>query len=121
MKENIFFQSNHSFKEMVKGATDMSTKLNKSARKSHFGQGMTEYIIIVAVIAIAAIGAFGYFGQIVETQIAGVGQELGGNSGADARTAAGDLGQASQDMAAEANNSMTNYHDNDSEAAPGGG
>ncbi|MEW8692333.1 MAG: pilus assembly protein [Candidatus Thiodiazotropha endolucinida] len=96
----------------------MSIKLNKSARKSHFGQGMTEYIIIVAVIAIAAIGAFGYFGQIVETQIAGVGQELGGNSGADARTAAGGLGQASQDMAAEANNSMTNYHDNDSEAAP---
>jgi Flp pilus assembly pilin Flp len=96
----------------------MFIKSNKSSKKSHFGQGMTEYIIIVAVIAIAAIGAFGYFGQIVETQIAGVGQELGGNSGADARSAAGGLGDAVQTMATESENSMTNYHDNDSEAAP---
>jgi hypothetical protein len=79
---------------------------------------MTEYIIIVAVIAIAAIGAFGYFGQIVETQIAGVGQELGGNSGADARSAAGELGEAAQTMATSDSNSMANYHDNESEAAP---
>lgn len=98
----------------------MFKKSSISSRKSHFGQGMTEYIIIVAVIAIAAIGAFGYFGQIVETQIAGVGQELGGNSGANARSAAGDLGQASEDMAASDSNGMNNYYDNDSEAAPGG-
>ncbi len=29
------------------------------------GQGMTEYIIIVALIAIAAIGAFTMFGDVV--------------------------------------------------------
>ncbi|MCU7841054.1 MAG: pilus assembly protein [Candidatus Thiodiazotropha sp. (ex Lucinoma borealis)] len=95
----------------------MFIKSNQSSRRTHFGQGMTEYIIIVAVIAVAAIGAFGYFGQIVETQIAGVGQELGGNSGAAARGAAGGLGDAAETLATESANSMTNYHENDSEAA----
>jgi Flp pilus assembly pilin Flp len=95
----------------------MFIKSTKRSRKSQFGQGMTEYIIIVAVIAIAAIGAFGYFGQIVETQIAGVGQELGGSSGAGARGSAADLGQAAEDMATESANGMGNYDANDSEAA----
>lgn len=34
------------------------------------GQGMTEYIIIVALIAIAAIGSFRYFGQTARSQVA---------------------------------------------------
>ncbi|MCU7920995.1 MAG: pilus assembly protein [Candidatus Thiodiazotropha sp. (ex Epidulcina cf. delphinae)] len=89
----------------------------KTSRCSHFGQGMTEYIIIVAVIAVAAIGAFGYFGQIVEAQIAGVGSELGGGSGADARGAATGLGETATTQATESANSMGNYDDNDSEAA----
>ncbi len=98
----------------------MFIKSTKHSRKSHFGQGMTEYIIIVAVIAIAAIGAFGYFGQIVETQIAGVGEELGGQSGANARQAAGAMGQAAAEMAVE-QNTMGNYDDNESEAGNLGG
>jgi Flp pilus assembly pilin Flp len=97
----------------------MFIKSTKRSRKSQFGQGMTEYIIIVAVIAIAAIGAFGYFGQIVETQIAGVGQELGGNSGATARGNAQSLGDASETMANESANGMGNYDDNDSAVASG--
>lgn len=38
----------------------------------HFqtGQGMTEYIIIVAMIAIAAIAVYQYFGQTVRNQTA---------------------------------------------------
>lgn len=86
-----------------------------NSKRSHFGQGMTEYIIIVAVIAVAAIGAFGYFGQIVETQIAGLGSELGGGSGEDARGAATQMGEAAKTMAVE-QNSMGNYDDNESEA-----
>lgn len=96
----------------------MFKKNASSNTEIQHGQGMTEYIIIVAVIAIAAIGAFGYFGQIVETQIAGVAQELGGNSGEQARSAADNLGQAVQTMATSSENSMANYYDNDSEAAP---
>ncbi|PVV19926.1 MAG: hypothetical protein B6D78_12215 [gamma proteobacterium symbiont of Ctena orbiculata] len=92
----------------------------KEPKRFHFGQGMTEYIIIVAVIAVAAIGAFGYFGQIVETQISGLGSELGGGSGADARGAATEMGETAKAEAVEAN-SMGNYDDNDSEAGSLGG
>ena len=42
------------------------------------GQGMTEYIIIVALIAIAAIGVYSFFGQTVRQQTAGMAQELSG-------------------------------------------
>ncbi len=44
------------------------------------GQGMTEYIIIVALIAIAAIAAFSYFGQSVRSQTAGMALEIAGQS-----------------------------------------
>lgn len=45
------------------------------------GQGMTEYIIIVALIAIAAIGIFGKFGDVVSNQMAATTQELAGTDG----------------------------------------
>ncbi len=47
-------------------------------RKNQSGQGMTEYIIIVAVIAIAAIAAFSYFGKTVRTQTAAMSDSLAG-------------------------------------------
>ncbi|WP_065188319.1 hypothetical protein [Shewanella woodyi] len=43
------------------------------------GQGMTEYIIIVALIAIAAIGAFTMFGDVVRNQTASMAAELSGD------------------------------------------
>ncbi len=43
------------------------------------GQGMTEYIIIVALIAVAAISAFKFFGNTVRTQLAGVAHEVAGD------------------------------------------
>lgn len=46
------------------------------------GQGMTEYIIIVALIAIAAIGVFTFFGGTVRSQVAGMAQELSGKQDA---------------------------------------
>lgn len=42
------------------------------------GQGMTEYIIIVALIAVAAIGVYSYFGQAVKGQTSAMTQELAG-------------------------------------------
>lgn len=42
------------------------------------GQGMTEYIIIVALIAIAAIGVFRYYGNTARSQVAVAAAELGG-------------------------------------------
>ena len=49
-----------------------------SALAKQRGQGMTEYIIIVALIAIAAIGVYSFFGQTVRQQTAGMAQELSG-------------------------------------------
>ena len=51
---------------------------NGKARQ--FGQGMTEYIIIVAVIAIAAIVVFEFFGQSIRNQAAGIVTEISGQS-----------------------------------------
>ena len=50
------------------------------------GQGMTEYIIIVALIAIAAIGVVSGFGGVVSRQFEGMAQSLAGeeNSGQEA-------------------------------------
>lgn len=42
------------------------------------GQGMTEYIIIVALIAIAAIAVYSIFGDVVREQVGGMAQELSG-------------------------------------------
>ncbi|HEY5635033.1 MAG TPA: pilus assembly protein [Burkholderiaceae bacterium] len=50
------------------------------------GQGMTEYIIIVALIAVAAIGIYTLFGQTIRNQTAGLALEM---SGQDAATAIG--------------------------------
>jgi Flp pilus assembly pilin Flp len=42
------------------------------------GQGMTEYIIIVALIAIAAIAVYGFFGDAIRGQVGAMTQELSG-------------------------------------------
>lgn len=55
------------------------------------GQGMTEYIIIVALIAIAAIAGFAYFGKTVRNQTAAMSESVAGDSSkaGDATKAAG--------------------------------
>lgn len=49
------------------------------------GQGMTEYIIIVALIAITAIAAYGFFGDTLRSQLGGMAQELSGVDGTTAK------------------------------------
>ncbi|MCK9512141.1 MAG: hypothetical protein M0R28_13025 [Pigmentiphaga sp.] len=46
-----------------------------------YGQGMTEYIIIVALIAVAAIAVYQLFGQVVRSQTAAMARELAGEDG----------------------------------------
>lgn len=50
------------------------------ASRLQYGQGMTEYIIIVALIAIAAIGVFSMTGKTMRTQVGGLAKELSGQS-----------------------------------------
>ena len=60
----------------------------RSSKIQQRGQGMTEYIIIVALIAIAAIAVYQYFGNTVRNQTAAVANELAGNDGTTAKAAA---------------------------------
>ena len=52
------------------------------------GQGMTEYIIIVALIAIAGIAAYGFFGDTIRSQTGAIATELAGQDGTAAKTQA---------------------------------
>ena len=49
-------------------------KMNKK------GQGMTEYIIIVALVAIAAIAVIGLFGKDIKESFGGSGDALSGKN-----------------------------------------
>ena len=58
--------------------------MRKQSRKFGFnqtGQGMTEYIIIVALIAIAAIAIYGLFGDTIRGQMGIMTEELAGQTG----------------------------------------
>lgn len=59
-------------------------------RAKQFGQGMTEYIIIVALIAIAAIAVYSMFGSTVRHQVSGMAQELSGQDGSSEKSTAQD-------------------------------
>jgi Flp pilus assembly pilin Flp len=58
-----------------------------STRLKQLGQGMTEYIIIVALIAIVAITVFNIFGDTVRGQVGDMAAELGGGTAVDAGAA----------------------------------
>jgi Tfp pilus assembly protein PilV len=76
---------------------------SKMQRKVQRGQGMTEYIIIVALIAIAAVGVYNLFGKTVRNQAAGMAQGLAGED-TKAKTAIKNAGTAANNAAADANN-----------------
>lgn len=63
------------------------------SRARQLGQGMTEYIIIVALIAISAIVVYNLFGSTVREQVGDMAAELGGG---DAKQAAATTGAAAQ-------------------------
>jgi type IV pilus assembly protein PilA len=69
-------------------STDGTIMSARAKRRSQHGQGMTEYIVIVAMIAVAAIAVYQYFGQTVRNQTAAIAQELSGKDGTAAKTAA---------------------------------
>ncbi len=58
----------------------MSIKQIAHSKRLARGQGMTEYIIIVALIAIAGIAAYSMFGKTMQGAVADVGTELSGRA-----------------------------------------
>lgn len=65
-------------------------------RKFQLGQGMTEYIVVVALVAVAAIAVYQLFGQVVRSQTAAMARELAGEDGSEQSRAA----QSAADAAA---------------------
>ena len=57
-----------------------------SNKARQFGQGMSEYLIIVALIAVAAIGVVGFMGDTISNQMAAMAKEIAGDKG-DSQTA----------------------------------
>jgi pilus assembly protein Flp/PilA len=63
--------------------------MKRLQRSRQRGQGMTEYIIIVALIAVAAIGVYQFFGQTIRNQTAGIAKEVAGQNASGEISAAG--------------------------------
>lgn len=63
---------------MERMVTAMHRSINSNRKV--VGQGMTEYIIIVALIAVAAIGVYSLFGEAIRSQMAGMTNEVSGNN-----------------------------------------
>ncbi len=81
------------------------------ASRRQRGQGMTEYIVIVALIAVAAIGVYRFFGQTIRHQTAGLALEVAGTDASAQITAAG-TSSTSAGTQANANKSLSSYNAN---------
>lgn len=79
------------------------------ASAKQLGQGMTEYIVIVALVAVAAIGVYSLLGQTIRNQTAGLAMEI---SGQDAATAIGNSATTATASETNANQrkGLSNYN-----------
>ena len=73
-----------------------SSTCQTSNRCSQRGQGMTEYIIVVALVAVAAIATYQYFGQVLRAQTAAIAKELAGEDGTQETRVAKSAAQAAK-------------------------
>ncbi|WXL25579.1 hypothetical protein WG219_20140 [Ectopseudomonas mendocina] len=68
--------------------------MSLKSRARQLGQGMTEYIIIVALIAISAIVVYNLFGSTVREQVGDMAAELGGGQADQSARQTGDEAKA---------------------------
>ena len=88
-------------------------------KKRQLGQGMTEYIIIVALIAVAAIGVYSFFGKTVRNQVSALANEVSGqDSAAQIQAAKTSAGKAT--TVADKDYNLGNYNDAANKSAEGG-
>lgn len=64
------------------------------------GQGMVEYIIVVALVAVAAIAVYQTFGQVIRAQTAAMAKEIAGEDGSAQSLAAQAAAEAAAGQAA---------------------
>lgn len=92
----------------------LSKLLARKSNKNVRGQGMSEYLIIVALIAVAGIAVMGLFGGAARNQVAAIASEIGGNTDAESEAASTRADQLSDtallDSDVEVN--MSNFAEN---------
>ncbi len=82
--------------------------MRKGAGHNQRGQGMTEYLVIVALVAVAAIAVYQSFGQVIRSQTAAMAKELAGEDGsAESQMAQGAAEAAANQTAAKTLKSFT--------------
>jgi Flp pilus assembly pilin Flp len=94
-------------------------QMDSDMKKSQVGQGMTEYIIIVALIAVSAIGVYSFFGQTIRNQVAGLAAEMSGQDSSTQISAAQTSAGAANTTANKKYN-LGNYNEGANSAAEGG-
>lgn len=92
----------------------------KFTRKPQRGQGMMEYVIIVALIAVAAIGVYSVFGKTIRNQTAGLAKEVAGQNSADQIKKAGNAAKEAATRG-DSTKAMGTYNtENDAASGAGG-
>lgn len=88
-----------------------SKKLNEvSSTPKQRGQGMTEYIVIVALVAVAAIGVYSMLGQTIRNQTAGLALEISGQSSSGDAITAAKAAADSAALKADASKNLSTYN-----------
>jgi Flp pilus assembly pilin Flp len=84
-----------------------------AGRKGQLGQGMTEYIIIVALVAVGAIGVYNLLGKTVRDQTSAIACGMAGNQGCSTTqsTSAGTDATTAQTQA-DQTQGLTNFGQN---------
>jgi Flp pilus assembly pilin Flp len=98
----------------------MKRNLEIESLRVQRGQGMMEYIIIVALIAVAAIGTYSMFGKTIRNQTAGMANEIAGKSGQESIDAAGQSSTQANSRAT-ANKGMGKYNESNDQGVGAGG
>jgi Flp pilus assembly pilin Flp len=96
----------------------ISKRVIKQLKIRQAGQGMTEYIIIVALIAVAAIAVVQLFGTTVRNQMGAIASEVGGNNAQTDVTAASTAGAAAA-TAAKTKRSLATYGNQETAGSAG--
>ncbi len=86
--------------------------------KNARGQGLSEYLIIVALIAVASIAVIGLFGGTARQQVAGLALEI---SGTDSSTVVGNAATTAGEAETDADTDITLSTYSDNAGVIGGG
>ena len=77
-------------------SSQRSIAANNLFKKKSLGQGMTEYIVIVALVGVAAIAVYQFFGKTIRSQTSGIAKEVAGQTATTAITNAGTAADAAE-------------------------